>query len=576
MAINTSGYSVGVLPQYSPVDANLAAFNPAAAIQGAAQGIDMVTGLQKLKDMRQIHEENAKMSAAKNKLLQAQADEAALLRDHEQAIADSKLAAALAKNKEDALNAPKEGESKRAGYAASIKTNENVGLAADAARPNIGRVVDLNMQMLQDQATSASVALDSARRAYEQAPQSTELARELQRANILESESKYKLAIAQAGQATAQTAYIGDKSAIERDKIAARNQMVSNYMKHEESLRKQLDDVNTTIARIEEKTLVPDPNDKRKQISLPTLMSQLAVNREGKLIARSTGRIWDSTAGVPETTLAIVNKYRDQVSRSEQLTAQIENVSNITNAALIARDEGEANAAGAPSTAPAGAKSSASSASAVRPIKINVNGQPLSASYTPPASQPAENPSDWTVEQLSLGAAGAAGAVAAGSKLMPPPVSTAKAIGSGAQWAGKHLLNLASKVGPLAGAATGVGAVELADRYLGGKMSAAAGTDNMRMTMAIADALSQPSFKELSEGAKFDQIMQQIRLVRDSVNEGRVSEEDASNALTVLHNNLRNINLNPLEDAQPILGGNYQFGNVNYAKPSGPDLSAYQ
>jgi len=98
MAVNTSGYSVGVLPQYSPVDANLAAFNPAAAMQGAAQGIDMVTGLQKLKDMRQIHEENAKMSAAKNKLLQAQADQQQIIADYEAVTTEKKAAKANSEN----------------------------------------------------------------------------------------------------------------------------------------------------------------------------------------------------------------------------------------------------------------------------------------------------------------------------------------------------------------------------------------------------------------------------------------------------------------------------------------------
>lgn len=102
MAINTGGYGVNVLPQYTPVDANLAAFNPAAAMQGAAQGIDMVTGLQKLKDMRQIHEENAKMSAAKNKLLQAQAEQSALTADYMAKVQQQKLDAEMSRLEHDA------------------------------------------------------------------------------------------------------------------------------------------------------------------------------------------------------------------------------------------------------------------------------------------------------------------------------------------------------------------------------------------------------------------------------------------------------------------------------------------
>lgn len=101
MAITTQGFGVNVLPQYTPVDPSLVAFNPAAVTQGIGQGFDVVKGLEQLKLMRQTHEENAKMSAAKNKLLQAQADEAELIANHKNAIQQADIDSKLAKLKHD-------------------------------------------------------------------------------------------------------------------------------------------------------------------------------------------------------------------------------------------------------------------------------------------------------------------------------------------------------------------------------------------------------------------------------------------------------------------------------------------
>lgn len=91
--INTGGFQTSVLPQYTPVDANLAAFNPAQAMAGAGQAFDVMKGLEDLKLMRQTHEENAKMSAAKNKLLEAQAVREGLLADYEAGMFSDKLTA---------------------------------------------------------------------------------------------------------------------------------------------------------------------------------------------------------------------------------------------------------------------------------------------------------------------------------------------------------------------------------------------------------------------------------------------------------------------------------------------------
>ena len=94
MAINTGGFQTNVIPNYTPVDPNLVAFNPGAITAGIGQSFDVAKGLAELKIMRQTHEENAKMSAAKNKLLQAQADNQRILADYEAGIAPKKTESA--------------------------------------------------------------------------------------------------------------------------------------------------------------------------------------------------------------------------------------------------------------------------------------------------------------------------------------------------------------------------------------------------------------------------------------------------------------------------------------------------
>jgi hypothetical protein len=93
MAINTGGFQTSVLPQFTPVNPSLAAFNPSAAMEGAGQAVSVAQGLEQLKNMRQIHEENAKMSAAKNKQLQAQAVREGILADYEAGMFSDKLTA---------------------------------------------------------------------------------------------------------------------------------------------------------------------------------------------------------------------------------------------------------------------------------------------------------------------------------------------------------------------------------------------------------------------------------------------------------------------------------------------------
>ncbi len=93
MAINTGGFQTSVLPQFTPVNPSLAAFNPSAAMEGAGQAVSVAQGLEQLKNMRQIHEENAKMSAAKNKQLQAQAIREGILADYEAGMFSDKLTA---------------------------------------------------------------------------------------------------------------------------------------------------------------------------------------------------------------------------------------------------------------------------------------------------------------------------------------------------------------------------------------------------------------------------------------------------------------------------------------------------
>jgi hypothetical protein len=86
MAINTGGFDVNVLPVYQPVDPSLAAFNPAQITHGVLDALQVGGTLQQIKAFKQHADEIAATEGIRTKLLQAQADQAAIKRDHEQAI----------------------------------------------------------------------------------------------------------------------------------------------------------------------------------------------------------------------------------------------------------------------------------------------------------------------------------------------------------------------------------------------------------------------------------------------------------------------------------------------------------
>jgi hypothetical protein len=101
---------------------------------GAGQAFDVMKGLEELKVMRQTHEENAKMSAAKNKLLESEAKQKELLAWHDNEMAAVKLDRAKA----EAGAATKEAEGRS--QTAPLKTKNEVfsldteSLLAPAAR----------------------------------------------------------------------------------------------------------------------------------------------------------------------------------------------------------------------------------------------------------------------------------------------------------------------------------------------------------------------------------------------------------------------------------------------------------
>jgi hypothetical protein len=59
MAINTRGFGVDVMPQYSPVNPSLVAFNPTALTDGLRSGVDLKMLLEKLAAQKAAAEENA-------------------------------------------------------------------------------------------------------------------------------------------------------------------------------------------------------------------------------------------------------------------------------------------------------------------------------------------------------------------------------------------------------------------------------------------------------------------------------------------------------------------------------------
>lgn len=70
--ITTQGHQVGVLPQFQAPNPALLAFNPQEAQQGALGSLQISSSLEQIKALRQHTEEIAKMSNARNKLLEAQ------------------------------------------------------------------------------------------------------------------------------------------------------------------------------------------------------------------------------------------------------------------------------------------------------------------------------------------------------------------------------------------------------------------------------------------------------------------------------------------------------------------------
>jgi hypothetical protein len=133
---------------------------------GAGQAFDVMKGLEDLKLMRQTHEENAKMSTAKNKLLAAQAEQAGLTADYMARVQQQKLDEEMARLKHNAAKAKLDEGLLGKRSAVEEKKIDQEGFNADtlAMTRDAGRGHAIEMQPLLfgTEKTNAMIARDTA------------------------------------------------------------------------------------------------------------------------------------------------------------------------------------------------------------------------------------------------------------------------------------------------------------------------------------------------------------------------------------------------------------------------------
>lgn len=139
--INTGGFDVGVMPTYSPVNPSLASFNPVDITHGLMDSIQLTGNVDQLKAFRQHAAEIAATEGVRTQLLKAQADQAAIARDHAAAVQQASIDSAVAQFKANAAVQPKVAEQ-------TVKT-------IDSNMPNIATKGLLEGTLLNNQLGSA-------------------------------------------------------------------------------------------------------------------------------------------------------------------------------------------------------------------------------------------------------------------------------------------------------------------------------------------------------------------------------------------------------------------------------------
>ncbi len=91
--IQTHGFGVDVMPQYSQVNPQLAAINPIETTHGILSALQIGGTLDQLKAFKQHAQEIADTEKIRTQLLKAQADQESIQRDRETALQEAKLGA---------------------------------------------------------------------------------------------------------------------------------------------------------------------------------------------------------------------------------------------------------------------------------------------------------------------------------------------------------------------------------------------------------------------------------------------------------------------------------------------------
>ncbi len=139
--INTGGFQVQQMPQYTAPNPALIAANPGSFTQGALQGIGVQQNIADLQAFRQHAAELAATEKVRTQLLQAQADQASILRDQQLEAHKSEVEKQIALNKLAASTAPGKAAAQNATSAATAATAGPGALASIAGSEAATKVI---------------------------------------------------------------------------------------------------------------------------------------------------------------------------------------------------------------------------------------------------------------------------------------------------------------------------------------------------------------------------------------------------------------------------------------------------
>ncbi len=331
--INTSGHEVQVMPSYTPVNPSLMGFNPQNVTNGALGALSVADSLEKIKSFRQHAEEIAKTEHARNSILQAEADKAAILAGHLQTTKDaqdeydlSHLKLQSEQNKLELPNVSK--KAKVEGSALDLTANQQ---AFDATQQGTKQSVEsiTNASAFDNAFTKSLAAKNQAETDYQASLLNLAKAKEealsfpadkARKDNLINAQIEVQKAIANKDNADAELARA--KPGMAEQALKQKADAAVFHQNNYNTISQDYQRTGQVLARLEGE-VIPDPSG-GDPIKASQLASQLSAAPESSPI----WKFWKSDPSITPYHRQVVQEILDQRARLSKLGKILSNISD--------------------------------------------------------------------------------------------------------------------------------------------------------------------------------------------------------------------------------------------------------